>query len=282
MGSIEKMFVALGTVNQITASFDESQSEAARAALDSAERYVCDMDDRLSVFKPESEVSQINSNAGKRDTLLSRDTFDLLRLCVKYGELTGGIFDITTKPLTDADAPVARVDYHDVMLNGRMLSARLRSAGQGIHLGGIAKGYAVDRVAGILESHGVENAVINLGGTVRNMGRSGNVGIRNPFEPEKIAASFESVDEAVVTSGLYERGKHIFDPKSGKPAVSDLMSATVVGKDGASADVAATACMVLGFMRGVRLLSILGLDGVLILRDGGIFATKKIRERVKI
>ena len=91
----------------------------------------------------------------------------------------------------------------------------------------------------------------------------------------------ESVDEAVVTSGLYERGNHIFNPVSGKPAVSDLVSATVVGDNGAAADVAATVCMITGSVRGARLLDFLGLEGVFILRDGGIFATNTIRKRVK-
>ena len=281
MGTIEKMFIALGTVNCITARFDEPQRESAQKALDRAEEYISDMDDRLSVFKPDSEISRINANAGVRDTLIGRDTFDLLRLCVKYGEVTGGVFDITTKPLTDRDSAGAKVDYRDILLNEKLLSARMRSVGQGIHLGGIAKGYAVDRVAKILAHHGIKNAVINLGGTVRNIGQVGRVGIRNPFNPERIAVSIESVDEAVVTSGLYERGCHIFDPVSGKPAVSDLASVTVVGKDGAAADAAATACMVLGSKRGLPLLDLLGLEGIFILSDGGIFATERITERVK-
>ena len=281
MGTIEKIFTALGTVNQITARFDTSGRESARLALDAAERYIDDMDDRLSVFKSNSEISQINANAGICDTLIGRDTFDLLRQCVRYGELTGGVFDITTKPLTDTDHSAVKVNYRDLTLDDRKLSARLRSVGQGIHLGGIAKGYAVDKVAGILERHGVRNAVINLGGTIRNIGQSGSVGIRNPFEPEKTALSFDSVDEAVVTSGLYERGSHIFDPVSGKPAVSDLASATVIGKDGAEADVAATVCMVLGSVRSVKLLAILGLEGIFILGSGEILATGQIRERIK-
>lgn len=281
MGTIEKIFASLGTVNHLSAEFDESRREAIRLAFDRAEEYITDMDDRLSVFKPESEISQINANAGIRDTLVGRDTFDLLSLCVRYGELTGGVFDITTKPLTNAGELKARVDYRDVLLNNKSLSVRLRNRGQGIHLGGIAKGYAVDRVAEILERQGVSNASVNLGGTVRNIGQSRSVGIRNPFEPNSIAASLDSADEAVVTSGLYERGSHIFDPKSGKPAENELASVTVVGKNGAAADAAATACMVLGTEGSVRLLNSLGLDGILILRSGGIFATENVRERVK-
>ncbi len=280
MGTIEKMFLGFGTVNSITAHFSEPERDSVRMALDAAENYINTMDDRLSVFKPESLISRINANAGLLDTLVDRETFDLLRVCKEYGGLTGGVFDITTKPLTDAGKP-ARVDYHDILLDEERLSVRLRRRGQGIHLGGIAKGWAVDRVVGILEHGGVENAVINLGGTVRNIGISRKIGVRNPFKAESIALYLESEGEAVVTSGLYERGSHIYDPFSGKPAVSDLASATVIGKDGAAADTAATACMILGTAGGVKLLALLGLEGVFILRNGGILATSNIRERVR-
>ena len=186
MGSIEKMFIALGTVNCITARFDEPDRESVRLALDRAEEYISDMDDRLSVFKPDSEVSQINANAGVCDTLIGRDTFELLQLCVKYGEVTGGVFDITTKSLTDGENAGARVDYHDILLDGKKLSARLRSVGQGIHLGGIAKGYAVDRVAKILAHQGIQNAVqpSKNRSFYRKRGRScGNIGTLRARQP---------------------------------------------------------------------------------------------------
>lgn len=281
MEKIEKIFLGFGTVNHITARFTGPERESVRTALDAAEEYINTMDDRLSVFKPDSLVSQINANSGKRETLVDMDTFSLLRRCREFGELTGGIFDITTKPLTDGYESDARVDYHDIMLDESSLSVKLRHRGQAIHLGGIAKGYAVDRVADILERNGVKDAVINLGGTVRNIGISRKVGIRHPFSPGQIAMSIDSVGEAVVTSGLYERGCHIFDPVSGTPAVSDLASATVIGNDGAAADVAATACMILGSVRGAQLVSMMGLEGIFILKTGEILAMDNIRSRIK-
>ena len=280
MGTIEKIFTALGTVNHICVPFDGGDREPIRQALASAEKYITNMDDRLSVFKPESEISQINAHAGIRDTLVGRDTFDLLELCVRCGELTGGAFDVTTKPLTDAAFTGAAVNYRDILLDRRKLSVRLRLRGQGIHLGGIAKGYAVDRTAELLERRGVKNAVINLGGTVRNIGSRRRVGIRNPFAPAQTLLSFDSAGEAVATSGLYERGHHIFDPRSCQPADSDLLSVTAVGADGATADAAATACMVVGFRQGVELLRQLNLEGIFILKDGGVFATEAIQSRI--
>lgn len=282
MGTIKKIFTALGTVNHIEAGFEESEREAAREALEKAEIYINDMDDRLSVFKPDSEISQINHSAGICDTLVGRDTFDLLALSKEYGSRTGGAFDITTKPLTEAGSDNADVDFRDIILNEMRLSVRLKHKRQGIHLGGIAKGYAVDRVASILKHHGITNASINLGGTVRNIGQSRKVGIRHPFDASKLAAVLESTDEAVVTSGLYERGNHIFDPSSGKPAQSDLAAVTVVGSDGAAADAAATACMVLGIRQSVEMLRSFGLEGLFFSRNGDIFATEKINSRIQI
>lgn len=280
MGTIEKMLTALGTVNHITVYFTPEQREAARQALDRAENYLNDMDDRLSVFKADSEISQINDHAGICDVSVSAETFELLRLSKELGGKTDGAFDITTKPLTDAKT--GRVDYRDVLLNPGRFSVRLRHQGQGIHLGGIAKGYAADRIAAMLIENGIDCAAINLGGTVRHIGQSRRTGIRNPFAPKEIIAVLDSVNETVVTSGLYERGSHIFDPRSGMPAETDLLSVTVVGNDGAAADAAATACMVLGAEKSAALLSSLKLEGIFILKNGGIFTTKKIRPRVNI
>lgn len=283
MGTMEKMFSALGTVNRITVWFAPEQRESAREALEQVENYVNDMDDRLSVFKAQSEIAQINRQAGLCDTQVSRETFDLLKLSKIYGDRTGGAFDITTKPLTEAtaDKSADKVNYRDILLNQRQLTVKLRRQGQAVHLGGIAKGYALDHVGALLISYGIRHAVINLGGTVRHIGESRKTGIRHPFAAGEIAVLLDSSNEAVVTSGLYERGEHIFNPMTGQPARTDLISATVVGTNGTAADAAATACLVLDAQRSVALLASLGLEGVFIRRDGAIFATKGIQPRIQ-
>ena len=284
MGTMEKMFIAFGTVNHITVDFTPSERETVRQALERAERYMEEMDDRLSVFKEDSEISQINRHAGLCDIQVSEDTFTLLRLCRQYGNQTGGVFDITTKPLTDAGEPptAARVNYRDVLLDAKHRSVRLRHRGQGVQLGGIAKGYATDKIAVMFRASGVRSAVINLGGTVRHIGPSRRTGVRNPFSPGEVAVTFDSAGEVIVTSGLYERGSHIYDPSTGQPAAADLVSATVVGDNGAAADAAATACIVLGTQKSVGLLSAFGLEGILIRKDGGIFATKGMQARITL
>lgn len=283
MGTMEKMFAALGTVNHITVWFEPEQRGLTHQVLEQAENDLNEMDDRLSVFKPHSEISQINQHAGICKTQVSEETFELLKLSKIYGSKTGGAFDITTKPLTETntDNLVGKVNYRDILLDAGHATVKLRHQGQAIHVGGIAKGYAVDRIAAMLTTYGIHNAIINLGGTVRHMGKSRKTGIRNPFAPNRIAVTLNSVDEAVVTSGLYERGSHIFNPVTGQPARTDLVSATVVGTNGAAADAAATACLVLGSGRSVALLASLGLEGIFIRKDGGIFATKGIQPRIQ-
>lgn len=284
MGTMEKMFTALGTVNHITVCFVPREREQVRQALERAESCINEMDDCLSVFKANSEIMQINRHAGICDTQVSRETFDLLRISKIYGDKTGGAFDITTQSLVAANTKTAVakscVNYRDVLLNDTQCSVKLRHKGQGIHLGGIAKGYAADKIAAMLKKYGIRSAVINLGGTVRHIGQSRRTGIRNPFAPNDIAVTFDSTDEVIVTSGLYERGDHIFDPASGQPVETDLLSVTAVGSNGAAADAAATACMVLGAEKSVGLLFSLGLEGILIRKDGAIFATKGMQSRI--
>ena len=283
MGTVEKMFTAFGTVNHLTVRYEEPEREQARQALEQAERLMNDLDDRLSVFKENSELSQINRRAGIGDTQVSPDTFALLRLSKQYGRQTGGAFDITTQPLTrqGTEAP-PRVDYRDILLDPIRRTVRLRHRGQGLHVGGIAKGYAADRIDALLRAHGVRSGVINLGGTVRCIGESRSTGIRNPFAPEEILAELPGADEAVVTSGLYERGCHIFDPVTGRPAETDLAAVTVVGRNGAAADAAATACMVLGMEKSSALLRRMRLEGILIDRDGRVFTTPRLPSRLRL
>lgn len=282
MGTIEKLFTALGTVNHVKAVFEKAERDTVRQALDRVEEYICGMDDLLSVFKPDSEISLINRNAGVAPTGVSEETFRLLSLCVEYGDRTSGVFDITTRPLADSSGQMVRVDYRDIILDGKALTVMLRHKGQAIHLGGIAKGYLIDRAAGMLRESGVRKATLDFGGTVRAVGLRQKVGIRNPFDRERVAAALETGDEAVVTSGLYERGNHIFNPATGRPAETDLASVTVIGPDGAAADAAATACMVLGAERSFGLLDSLGMEGIMIRKNGEMFATKGIKDKIEV
>jgi thiamine biosynthesis lipoprotein len=172
----------------------------------------------------------------------------------------------------------------------------LRDKGQSIDLGGIAKGYVLDKIKNILSSNNINNAIINLGGSVISIGEVRNIGIRNPFTPmnefkkQSIFASLQTVDECIVTSGIYEQyfkkdGEiyhHILSPLTGYPTKTELISATIVGNCGAELDALATACFVLGLEKSVKLIQNENLNAVFILENGSIFITEGLKEKFKL
>jgi thiamine biosynthesis lipoprotein len=169
------------------------------------------VDAKFSTYKPTSEISRL-----KRGEL--RDAHPLVRevlaRCEELRAITGGSFD-----------------------------AR---AGAGLDPSGLVKGWAVDRAGALLEAAGARRFLIDAGGDVLLRGGAPwRVGIRHPHERDKVAAVIELADGAVATSGAYERGDHILDPHTGRPARGAL-SVTVVGPDLATADAYATAAFAMG------------------------------------
>ncbi len=175
--------------------------------------------------------------------------------------------------------------------NGRLISPR---PGWAVDLGGLAKGVAVDRAIKLLRQAGIDNAIINAGGDLRAIGspgrRSWRIGIRNPRGPGVIAGILIQDDESVFTSGDYERyfefqGRryhHILDPRTGYPA-AETMSVTVIGKDGATADAAATALFVAGPGEWSAVADSMGIHEVmLIASDGHIEMTAEMAARIQL
>lgn len=157
-----------------------------------------------------------------------------------------------------------------------------------LDFGGIAKGYAGDRLREICEANGIESGILTLGGNVVAIGKrtDGNlwrVGIAHPENPSDYVGYVEVLDKSVVTSGGYQRyfekdGKryhHIIDPKTGKPSESDLLSVTVISKDGTLADALSTAFFVLGKEKTLEIYNSKKVDfeAVLINLDGEITVT---------
>lgn len=164
----------------------------------------------------------------------------------------------------------------------------LKKVGQSIDLGGIAKGYAGDEAIKIYKKHGIESAYINLGGNVVVLGKKPNgkpwkIGIQNPRDIKgKYIGIVEVSDKAVITSGDYERyfeenGKryhHIFDPNTGYPANSGLISATIITGLSIEGDALSTAVFVLGLEKGIELVeSLEGVEGIFITEDKNIYVT---------
>ncbi len=262
---------------------------SAEEAVDAAFAEMRRIEALTSRFVPDSDVSRLNRAAGGDAVAVSEETYALLEKARTCSEASGGAFDVTIGPVVDAwgfgggdprvpDRDTLRVaaslvNWRALELDPAARTARLAVRGMSVDLGGIAKGYAADRAGAVLRAHGVEHALIDAGGNIvavgaRPDGTPWRVGVRDPrgeSPTDTIGPVIEAVDEAVVTSGDYERFfvqdgvryHHIFDPATGAPA-RRAQSATVIAKDSCDADMLSTAVFVLGPERGIELVDGLG------------------------
>jgi thiamine biosynthesis lipoprotein len=249
--------------------------EAVAAALDEVDR----IDRLMSHYKNDSELSRVNREAAKAPIKAVPELFDFIAECLRYSRESGGAFDITVGPLMKAwgffrgegrmpgEAELARarnsVGYRHVVLNRKDGTIYFDRAGVEIDLGGIAKGYAVDRAVAVLKQRGVTSALISAGGsTIYALGAppgkpAWEIEVQDPVERDKIATRVQLKDRALSVSGSYEKffelnGKrysHIMDPRTGLP-VQGVLSVTVITRDGLSGDALDNVFYVSGAERG--------------------------------
>ncbi|MCU1461850.1 MAG: thiamine biosynthesis lipoprotein precursor [Acidimicrobiales bacterium] len=224
-------------------------------ALDAVFSWFARVDDLFSTWRADTEISRLGRGELTVEQA-SPEVRTVLDLC-RFVELqSGGAFDVTF----GSDPRVTP------------------QPGRGpIDPSGLVKGWALDRAAGLLVSEGVSNFTINAGGDVVTHGRPApgemwRVGIQHPSSRDQLAAVVGGTDLAVATSGRYERGDHIIDPRTGRPAVG-LVSVTVIGDDLALADGYATAALVLGRPGMVWLDGLAGAEGMAITGDGTVLLT---------
>ena len=260
----------------------------------------------------DSPISALNEAAGQGPQPLPEDVYTLLSAAQQYAALTGGAFDMTVRPLTrlwgigtdtarlpaqpEIDAALPLIDYTQLGLDDTTASATL-PAGTAIDLGGIAKGYACDQAAEILLECGIPHALLDFGGTIYAQGSKPDgtlwrIGIRNPVPGgEGHIAVLSLRDKAVVTSGAYERYfmqdnilyHHIFDPQTGYPAQSGLLSVTIVSSNSTLADALSTACFVLGKDRGIELLGGMeDVEAVFVTEQQEIFITAGLQDVIAV
>ena len=296
---LEKSFPAMGTVHTVTI-FDAEGPEAAS----DARAYLLDLHGAWSCFKEDSLVSRINQAAGRQPVALDEDTFEVLRQAKRYGRFTEGAFDVTVGPLADlwrrameerqlpGDEAVwqalALVNFANVTLDEEAHTVLLEKAGQRIDLGGIAKGYAVDKLRKRLRRHGVHRALLDLGGTVAALGCGLPVGIRDPFRLHGAPMGTLMLEDRIaVTSGVYERFAymdgyryhHVVDPRTGYPSKSGLVSVTLVGENGGALDAFATAALILGMEKSAPMLAEQGMDAVFVTEQGQVFVTRGLKRQ---
>lgn len=301
---IIKEIYSLGTINQLKVYGKNSEK-----AIEEAFNRLNEIDDKMSVFKNDSEVSKINQFAGKKTQAVSEDTYFVIENAVKYCAISEGAFDITVRPLAalwniGSEEPVIpssveienklkRVNYKDIILDEDNKAVFLKNRNQEIDLGGIAKGYAADEVKNILVKNNIKNALINLGGNIFALGNKVDgtpwiVGIQNPIEERgEFVGTISVVNKSVVTSGNYERyfvkdGKryhHIINPKTGYPVEGEIISATIISDKSIDGDGLSTGVYIMGLYKAIKLIEeTAGVDAIFITKEKEIYVTSGIRE----
>lgn len=290
-GAVQAMRTLMGTRVHLTVIGPDAQ--AAQAAITATFGAMQRLIDCFDFRRPTSALAALNRNGRLADPPAS--LVDLLRWAVAYGELTGGAFDVTIKPLLDAwrkgatgvgalGQRAALVDYRQIEISQQMI--RLGIPGASVTLDGIAKGRVIDGGVAALQALGYEQVLVEAGGDLRTAGAGGGspwrVGVAHPRQVETgtIAAVLPLTAQAVATSGDYMnnftadfRCHHIIDPRSGQ-SPAELASATVVAASALAADALATALMVLGADAGLRLAERLpGVEALLIRKDLQVLKT---------
>ena len=258
----------------------------------------------LSVTDEDSEVWAINHSGGASVTVQA-DTAALLDLSLDLAQKTGGALDPTIYPVLRAwgfttdqkRVPGAeelaglleRVDYTAVEWDGETITL---PDGMELDFGSVAKGYAGQKAAEALRAAGVTSALLDLGGNIQTVGshdgQPWRIGITDPEDPQSYLGVVTVEDEAVVTSGGYQRYFeengvrywHILDPSTGQPARSGLSSVTIIGSDGGLCDGLSTALFVLGLEGAADYWRQWGgFEAVLITDEGQVWITEGLEDR---
>jgi thiamine biosynthesis lipoprotein len=268
--------------------------EAGRLALEEVFQEAARIDRLMSTYRDESEISKINRDAAQGEVVAGDELFGLIRRSLDISVLTRGAFDITydsvgqhydfrsrQRPdVETVEVEREHIDYQLVKLDQVTSTVRFLEQGVRINLGGIAKGYVVERGIEILRRRGIQNAIVTAGGDSRLLGdrrgRPWMVGIRDPRKDGEVAISVPLADEAISTSGDYERYfeeggvryHHIIRPSTGEPA-NGVHSATVFGPDAVITDALSTSVFVMGVERGLTLIGSLPDYESIVIDDGG-------------
>ncbi len=262
----------------------------------------------MSVQIDTTEVSRINRNAGISPLKVSWETYSIIMRSIDYSEKYNGIFDITIGPISKLwgfssdtkitsvpekyiiDSLVKLVDYRLIRLNPSDTSVYLTVKGMEIDLGGIAKGYAVDRAASVMKLFGIEDFFINAGGDVYVSGKKSTdekwiIGIKNPRAEKNIIASLEVSNVAVGTSGDYERYviidgiryHHIFDTKTGYPVMISE-SGTAIASSTEEAVVLSKVVFIRGGDEYLQPKNDTDIIGVIVTSEGKVFYDKRLEK----
>jgi thiamine biosynthesis lipoprotein len=272
-------------------------------AIDAVMAELRRIDNLMSHYKPESQLSQINEYGNERPVQVDKELFDLIKLSTHYSQITDGAFDITYASVgylydyrqhihpteEQIREKLPAVNWRNMLLDEEHHTVRFEHPGMRIDLGGIGKGYAVDRGIEVLKARGIERALVTAGGDSRiigdRMGRPWLVAIRHPDNPSKVVTRIPLADSAVSTSGDYERYfdeggvryHHIIDPRTGHSA-SKVRSATILGPTATQTDGMSKTAFVLGAEKALEIINRMPeYDAVFVLPNGRVLYSNGLR-----
>ncbi|OCW71766.1 thiamine biosynthesis protein ApbE [Elizabethkingia anophelis] len=275
-----RLVTLMGSRFQIT--LVDKDSISAERNIDKAVAEITRIENLISEWRPETQISQVNQNAGIKPIKVDREVFDLTKKGLYFSKLTDGAFDISIVAMDKIwkfddsmdELPseqaikesVRNVDYRNIILDSTNSTIFLRNPGMKIGFGSIGKGYAADKTRDLMKSMGVKAGIIDASGDISTWGTQPDgkpwaIGINNPFNDHKMTAVLYFKENSVTTSGSYEKyaeihGKrysHIMNPKTGYPSTG-LTSVTITGPNATMANGFSTSIMVLGEKEGLKLL----------------------------
>ena len=301
----------LGTINEITV-YDITKKDGDRI-LKKCESILKDIDNKMSSQITSSEISKINNKAGDDYVKVSDDTYYVIKESIIFSSMSNDTFDISVGPIVDlwaigtenAKVPTKKeikdklplVNYKDILLNDNSKSVKLAKKDMKIDLGGIAKGYAADKIYEYLKEEKLESALINLGGNIYVLGSKENnqpfsIGVQDPTKPRgNSIGNIKVSNKSVVTSGIYERYleknnkiyHHMLDPHTGYPFDNNLSSVTIVSDKSIICDALSTTTFGLGVEKGLKLVESLdGVDAIFITKDKKIYLSNNLKNKFNL
>jgi thiamine biosynthesis lipoprotein len=305
---VERSRVSMGSEVHLTAwtANERGALDAFEAAFDEFDR----LDELMSVWKEGSEVERLNRAAGETPVPIGPEMREVLSMARLASEWTEGKFDVTfgvlsglwkfdhdldggIPPRADVQARLPLIDYQQLVVDEAKGTAFLKRKGMRVHLGGIGKGYAVDRAAAVLRGRGFTDFMIQSGGDLYVAGKRGDrswrAGIQDPRGPKGSSfAAMDLSDAAFTTSGDYERffmkdGRryhHIIDPDTGEPSQGSR-SVTIMAKTASLADALDTGIFILGPEKGMALIERLnGVEGVIVTSSNNVLVSSGLARRL--
>ncbi|MGH7166260.1 MAG: FAD:protein FMN transferase [Nitrospiraceae bacterium] len=305
---VKRAQMHMGTLVTITAV--APTREGADGAIDAGFAEIRRLEQLLSTWIAESELSRVNAKAGHGPVRVSPETLSLLQRSIEIAGMTEGAFNIAIGPAIEAwgfgkeeripsDAELVALkpltDLSQLALNANTRMVFLGRPGMRIDVGGVGKGFAADRAVAVMQRAGATGGVVALSGDIKTFGRMPDgkpflLGIQHPRQEGALLARVELQDEAISTAGDYERFferdgvryHHILDPRTLQPA-RGCRSVTVIAREGVMADGLDTGIFVMGPERGMDLIERLpDVEGVIVDSQGRILVSSGLKARLQL